>query len=104
MQREVNYRPRQQSLLADLGIFALKCRDLDTLFHEVCRLCALGLDTELSKVLEYLPAQKRLLVRAGIGWHPGVVGHATIGADMESPAGLAPRPRLPRHSNPLSAQ
>lgn len=74
MQRELNYRLRQQSLLADLGVFALRCRDLDTLFREVCRRCALGLDTELSKVLEYIPERKRLLVRAGIGWRCGTMG------------------------------
>ncbi len=104
MQRELNYRLRQQSLLADLGVFALKCRDLDVLFHEVCRLCALGLNTELSKVLEFLPEQQRLLVRAGIGWHPGVVGHATIGADMESPAGFALHTGMPVISNQLSTE
>ena len=95
MQRELNYRLRQQSLLADLGVFALKCRDLDILFNEACRLCAAGLDTSLSKVLEYMPEANRLLVRAGIGWHPGVVGHATVGADMESPAGFALRTGMP---------
>ncbi len=49
-------RPAEgQSLLADLGVFALKCRDLDILFNEACRLCAVCLDTSLSKVLEYMP-------------------------------------------------
>ncbi|HTZ79198.1 MAG TPA: histidine kinase dimerization/phosphoacceptor domain -containing protein [Stellaceae bacterium] len=104
MQRELNYRLRQQSLLSDLGVFALKCRDLDVLFQEACRLCALGLDTGLAKVLEYLPDQKRLLVRAGIGWHPGVVGHATIGADLESPAGFALSTGMPVIANRLAGE
>jgi len=104
MQLELNYRLRQQSLLADLGVFALQCRDLDVLFQEASRLCALGLDTGLAKVLEYLPEQKRLLVRAGIGWHPGVVGHATIGADLESPAGFALSTGMPVISNRLAAE
>lgn len=104
MQRELNYRLRQQSLLADLGVFALKCRDLDILFNEACRLCAAGLDTSLSKVLEYMPEANRLLVRAGIGWHPGVVGHATVGADMESPAGFALRTGMPVISNELAKE
>ena len=104
MQRELNYRLRQQSLLADLGVFALQCRDLDVLFQEACRLCALGLDTGLAKVLEYLPEQNRLLVRAGIGWHPGVVGQATIGADLESPAGFALSTGMPVISNRLAAE
>jgi hypothetical protein len=27
--------------------------------------------------------------RAGVGWEPGIVGKATVGADLESPAGFA---------------
>jgi hypothetical protein len=39
--------------------------------------------------LEYLPKEDRLLVRAGVGWKPGVIDNATLGADLESPAGYA---------------
>ena len=42
-----------------------------------------------SRCCEYLPDEKRLLVRAGVGWGEGVVGQARIGADLESPAGYA---------------
>jgi len=51
--------------------------------------------------MEYLPAEKRLLVRAGVGWDKGVVGHATIGADLASPAGYALRTGKPVISNHL---
>jgi two-component sensor histidine kinase len=39
--------------------------------------------------LEYLPDEKHLIVRAGIGWPPGTVDHVSLGADLESPAGFA---------------
>ena len=55
------------------------------------RLAAEGLNAEFSKVLEYMPAESRFLVRAGVGWEPDVVGSATVGADVASPAGYALR-------------
>jgi PAS domain S-box-containing protein len=85
---ELAYRLRQQRILADFGLLALSCRELDELLQSASKLCADGLITRYCKVLEYLPEQNRFLVRAGVGWHEGVVGHATIGADLESPAGF----------------
>jgi len=38
-----------------------------------------------------MPEEKRFLVCAGVGSEPGVVGKATLGADMASPGGYAPR-------------
>ena len=80
---ELAYRLRQQRILAGFGLFALGCRGLDELLDAATRLCADGLLTRYCKVLEYLPEQNRFLVRAGVGWHEGVVGQATIGADLE---------------------
>jgi two-component sensor histidine kinase len=51
--------------------------------------------------MEYIPAENRLLVRAGVGWDEGVVGHATVGADLASPAGYALRTGKPVISNHL---
>ncbi len=41
------------------------------------------------KVLELLPDGDTLLLRAGVNWKPGVVGHATFGAHEKSPGGYA---------------
>jgi two-component sensor histidine kinase len=60
-----------------------------------------GLGAEYCKVMEYIPAENRLLVRAGVGWGAGVVGHATVGADLASPAGYALRTGKPVISNHL---
>jgi len=94
-------RVRQQEILAQLGVKALQGAAVGELFDEAARLVAEGFEAEFSKVLEYLPAENRLLVRAGVGWAPGVVGAATIGADIASPAGFALRSGKPVISNHL---
>jgi two-component sensor histidine kinase len=59
---------------------------------------------ELAKVLEYIPLENRLLVRAGVGWHEGVVGFATVGADLGSPAGYALHTGKPVIANNLKSE
>ncbi len=39
------------------------------------------------KVLRYRPDQGDLLIEAGVGWKPGVVGHVSFGADRHSAPG-----------------
>jgi two-component sensor histidine kinase len=82
-------RVRQQELLADYGVLALKGTPFPQLLHEAASVVADGLKAEFAKVLKYIPEEKRFLVCAGVGWDPGVVGTVTIGADTESPAGYA---------------
>jgi two-component sensor histidine kinase len=50
-----------------------------------------AIEVDLVKVLEVLPDGKTMLVRAGVNWTPGVVGHATIPANESSAAGHALR-------------
>lgn len=92
----------QQALVAEFGRFALRAHVLDPVLTEACRVAAEGLGTTLAKVLERLPAENALLLRAGIGWKPGLVGHARVGADLESPAGFAFKTGEPVISNHLS--
>jgi two-component sensor histidine kinase len=94
-------RVRQQEILAELGVLALQARPFVELLNETARLTAEGMEAEFCKVLEYLPGQNRLLVRAGVGWHEGIVGVATVGADLESPSGFALRTGKPVISNHL---
>jgi two-component sensor histidine kinase len=86
---ELPYRLRQQSLLGEFGRSALQTRDIAQILQRATELCAEGLQTRFSKVLEYMPDDKRLLVRAGIGWAPGTIGQVSLGVDLESPAGYA---------------
>ena len=95
-------RIRQQEILAELGVFALQGASFIDLLDRTARLTAEGLRAEFCKVLEYLPAENRLLVRAGVGWEEGVIGVASVGADLESPAGFALHSGKPVISNHLA--
>jgi two-component sensor histidine kinase len=99
--RALKDRIRQQELLAELGVKALHGASFDELLNETARLTAIGLDVEFCKILEHIPSSNRLLVRAGVGWDDGVIGVATVGADLESPAGFALRTGKPVISNHL---
>src|SRR5579862_8361485 len=99
--RALRLRIRQQELLAELGVLALQRTSFTDLLDHAARMTAEGLNAEYCKILEYIPADKRLLVRAGIGWGEGVVGSATVGADLDSPAGYALHTGKPVISNHL---
>ena len=99
--RSLRQRIRQQEILAELGVTALQGADFDKLMAETARLTAEALRAEFCKVLEYIPSENRLLVRAGVGWDAGIVGKASIGADLASPAGFALRTGKPVISNHL---
>lgn len=94
-------RIRQQAILAELGVNALQGAIFDKLLNDTARLTAEGLQTDFCKILEYIPIENRFLVRAGVGWEEGVVGVATVGADLESPAGFALKTGKPVISNHL---
>ena len=64
-------------------------RDIRQILQRATELCAQGLDAPFAKVLEYMPDAKRLLIRAGVGWHAGSIDHVSLGADVESLAGYA---------------
>jgi two-component sensor histidine kinase/CheY-like chemotaxis protein len=95
-------RIRQQEILAELGVAALSGPPLMKLLNQTARLAAEGLNAEFCKVLEYLPLDNRLLLRAGVGWHSGLVGRATVGAELASPSGYALRTGEPVICNDLS--
>jgi len=99
--RALHLRIRQQEILAELGVHALQGKPFLDLLDQTARLTAEGMEAEFCKVLEYIPAENRFLVRAGVGWQEGIVGVATIGADLESPSGFALRTGKPVISNHL---
>jgi two-component sensor histidine kinase len=98
---ELRQRIRQQQILAELGVNALQGASFDQLLSDTARLTAEGLRTEFCKILEHIPSENRFLVRAGVGWDEGIVGVASIGADLSSPAGFALRTGKPVISNHL---
>ena len=70
--RALRLRIRQQELLAELGVLALQGTSFIDMLNHTARMTAEGLGAEYCKVLEYIPADNRLLVRAGVGWDEGV--------------------------------
>ncbi len=102
--RALHERIRQQEILAELGVGALQGAGFEQLLADTARLTAEGLRAEFCKVLEYLPAVNQFLVRAGVGWDPGIVGVAKIGADLASPAGFALKTGRPVISNHLEIE
>lgn len=86
---DAKLRIRQQEILAELGVLALQGTSFPELLAKTASFTAEGLEAEFCKVLEYQRKEGRFLVTAGVGWGPDVIGIATIGADIESPAGFA---------------
>lgn len=84
-------REQQQAVVAGLGLRALGGADLDDLCDEAVRKLATTLDVEFAKILQQLPDKRRLLLRAGLGWRPGLVGKATLGTVRGSQAGYTLR-------------
>ena len=80
---------RQQTILAKFGELALKSDDLDEILTEACRLVGEALGTDLAKIVELQEDGHTLLVRAGVGWKPGVVGKVTIQAEDDTSEGMA---------------
>jgi two-component sensor histidine kinase len=60
---------------------------LERLLHHACAQAASVTHIKRAKVMRYRPEHGDLLVEAGVGWNPGVVGHATLGMDHRSPPG-----------------
>jgi two-component sensor histidine kinase len=88
-ERELRLRAHQQAVVARLGERALVESDLQGLLNEIAATVADMLDVDLVKVLELLPGDVELLLRAGYGWKSGLVGTARISTGLNSQAGFA---------------
>ncbi len=101
---ELRYRLRQQSVLSEFGIEALRARELGPMLQRAAELCAEGMSARFAKVLERCPDRDMLLVRAGVGWPEGVVGEVAMAVDLGSPAGFAFMTGEPVISNHLERE
>ncbi|HEY0834799.1 MAG TPA: GAF domain-containing protein [Azospirillum sp.] len=86
---------RYQEILNDFGRLAAEARELAQLLQLACVQAARGLGIRHTKVMRYRPSMGDLLMEAGVGWKPGLVGHATFGTDVASPPGRALQSRQP---------
>ncbi|MBL6081847.1 GAF domain-containing protein [Belnapia sp. T18] len=76
-------------ILTDFGRMAPDTSDVDRLLQLACVQAARGIGIAHSKVMRYRPEVGDLLIVAGVGWKPGVVGHVALGTDLASPPGRA---------------
>lgn len=85
----------QQAAVADFGLYAFQCGDIDDLLHRATELVSEAMDVPLVKVLEHRPDRGEMLLRSGVNWQPGVVGHEVFGDHERSPGGYALRSEHP---------
>jgi PAS domain S-box-containing protein len=85
---QLESRERQQRAAAELGRYALDSRTVDDLLERAVATLREVLGVEYAKVLELSSDGSTLRLRAGVGWKPGTVGHASVDAgDRASQAG-----------------
>jgi PAS domain S-box-containing protein len=74
LENELRVRAKQQEALAQLGERALAEPDLERLLNDAVSTVAMTLSVEFVKVLELLPGNTELLLRAGFGWKTNLIG------------------------------
>ncbi|HEV7266255.1 MAG TPA: histidine kinase dimerization/phosphoacceptor domain -containing protein [Falsiroseomonas sp.] len=94
----------QHRVLARFGELALASEKLDEILTEACRLVGDALRTDFAKVVEVQPDRRTLLVRAGVGWRPGIVGQTRTDLDEATPEGLTLRDGAPVVSPDLARE
>lgn len=80
-------RERQQSVIARIGMRALRTVDLQGFMDQAVREVQQTLATDFCKILECQPGGQTLLLRSGVGWRSGLVGTAQIEGGTDSQAG-----------------
>jgi len=85
---------RYAEILTDFARVAPATSDIDHLLQLACVQAARGIGISHSKMLRYRPEAGDLLMVAGVGWKPGVVGHTSLGSGrrITSRAGLPDGP------------
>jgi len=78
---------RHVRILVDLGRAAGETADLNRFLDQTVVQVARAVEIGHVKVLRYRRREADLLVAAGFGWKEGVVGSATLPADLRSPPG-----------------
>ena len=83
----LEFRERQQAVVAQLGRAALAGDDSGKLFDRAVRDVAGVFQADYAKILQLEPGKKKLHLVAGTGWRDGLVGHARLPAGVESQGG-----------------
>ena len=84
LETELRNRIRQQETLAQLAERALVEPDLERLLNDTASTIALTLAVDFVKILELLPGDGQLLLRAGFGWKTDLTGSVLTAAGPNS--------------------
>jgi PAS domain S-box-containing protein len=79
---------RQQAIIAELGRLGQEEADMGTIIQETVVRVPATLGVEHCELLELMPDGRSFLLRAGIGWRPGLVGELKISAGPDTQAGF----------------
>jgi PAS domain S-box-containing protein len=83
LQEELRSRAKQQEALAQLGERALAETDIERLLNDVVSTVALTLPVDFVEVLELMPGDTDLLLRAGFGWKEGSIGSVVMSKERD---------------------
>jgi PAS domain S-box-containing protein len=86
-EQELRARAEGDRALMQIGLIGLREQDPIALLQHTVQIVGQTLGVDLAKALELLPDGSGLKLVAGTGWRPGLLGHATVGADLDSQAG-----------------
>ncbi|HEV8379675.1 MAG TPA: PAS domain S-box protein [Tepidisphaeraceae bacterium] len=81
-------RAQQQEVVAALGQLALAEADLTKLLSEAAARLSRALRVQFVRVLELHADSKSFLLRAGVGWKPGLVGNEIVSTEPTTQAGF----------------
>jgi two-component system, chemotaxis family, CheB/CheR fusion protein len=85
---QLTQREARQVVLMRLGMQALEAPDLESFLNQAVREVQQVLGTDYCKILELSTDEQTLLLRSGVGWKEGLVGIASVSADLDSQAGF----------------
>lgn len=87
-EEQLRRRAAQQVAVAELGQRALAGTKLPALLDEAVNLAVRNLEVEFGVIMELGPDGETLVMRAGVGWTEGAVGHVTKGMGNASLSGF----------------
>lgn len=86
-QQDNKNRVGYQGVVAELGEFALTTPDSDEVMREVVNAVVTTLEVDFCEVLELLPDNESLLLRAGVGLPEGSIGKLVVECGSQTLAG-----------------
>jgi len=91
IEKSLQARIKQQSMIAALGQLALSADNLNWLLNKVVCAITETLDVDACKILELLPDGETLLLKAGAGCLPELVGQSLTNTNEDSQSGYTLR-------------